>query len=90
MIDKSDAERLRLITLTMALSPDDFALLEVLGTPISMPADLVAKTLALYAIDGVRRPGSWERGWVKQAFGDDFVQLLEVDPAVAYYRRVKK
>lgn len=30
----------------------------------------VIQHLAQSAADGVRRPGAWERGWLRQAFGD--------------------
>ncbi|HEU0081861.1 MAG TPA: hypothetical protein VFQ87_03240 [Bradyrhizobium sp.] len=30
----------------------------------------VLRHLVMSAADGVRRPGSWERGWVVQAFGE--------------------
>ena len=33
------------------------------------------------AAQGVYRPGAWERGWVCQAFGDEFIDHLETgDP----------
>jgi hypothetical protein len=30
----------------------------------------IVRYLVASAADGVRRPGSWERGWVEQAFGE--------------------
>lgn len=33
------------------------------------PVRAVVNHLVHSAADGVRRPGSWERGWVEQAFG---------------------
>ena len=39
------------------------------GTPAEL-AGIAIDHLVASAIDGVRRPGSWERGWLRQAFGD--------------------
>lgn len=46
--------------------------------------------LAHSAIDGVRRPGSWERGWLYHAFGQEFETKLEQHPEVRYYQRPKR
>jgi hypothetical protein len=37
--------------------------------------------------DGVLRPGAWERGWLEQAFGDEWRKRLEVDPDVPWHQR---
>lgn len=50
----------------------------------------VLESLAYAALDGMRRPGSWERGWVTQAFGSDFEAELEHDPECEWHMRVKK
>lgn len=39
--------------------------------------------------DGVQRPGSWERAWLIQALGDEFVERLESDPADPWHERPK-
>ena len=36
---------------------------------------------------GVMRPGSWERGWVEQAFGSGWHALLETDPKADWRQR---
>lgn len=41
------------------------------------------------AVDGVRRPGSWERGWLMQAFGDSWVENLVRDPSCEFYDQPK-
>ena len=40
----------------------------------------VLAELADHAQQGVYRPGAWERGWLRQAFGDDRLGRLEPDP----------
>jgi hypothetical protein len=39
----------------------------------------VVETLIDHAQQGVYRPGAWERSWLMQAFGDDFLLRLEPD-----------
>ncbi len=45
--------------------------------------------LADHAQQGVYRPGSWERPWVVQAFGDYFLDRVESDPKAPMFDRVK-
>lgn len=71
-------------TLSVSVDPDTLALLAVLGDPKQVLAHLVHS-----AADGVRRPGAWERGWLHQAFGNDFEQKLEQDPKTPFYQRPK-
>jgi len=79
-------------TLTIAISDEDAALLEVLAARDDgdHALDLVVHDLIHFAADGVRRPGSWERGWVAQAFGDEFVRRLEPDPAAEWFYRPRR
>lgn len=46
-------------------------------------AEILAQ-LGNFAADGMRRPGAWERGWLAQAFADDWVDSLEQVPGVRY------
>ncbi|WP_437804527.1 hypothetical protein [Sorangium sp. So ce693] len=48
-------------------------------------AEETLSRLALHAADGVRRPGAWERGWVCQAFGDDWNDRVTQDPSVPHF-----
>ncbi len=64
---------------TIALEVDAtvYELLSVLGGT----AEEVVGELIDHAQQGVYRPGSWERNWVCQAFGDDWTKLVEAgDP----------
>lgn len=77
--------------ITVEVDEKTLALLGVLGKGHAMggngsPSDVVAH-LVHSAADGVRRPGAWERGWLTQAFGDDWVDMLEQDPEVSFFRR---
>ena len=49
-----------------------FRLLSTLGEPEHVILQLID-----HAAQGVYRPGSWERPWLIQAFGDEFVEKLE-------------
>jgi len=42
-------------------------------------AALALATLADHAQQGVYRPGAWERDWVCQVFGDDWLTRVEPD-----------
>jgi hypothetical protein len=73
---------------TIAIEMDDtvYALLEVLtrGRYGRESVEDVVLKLIDHAQQGVYRPGAWERGWLIQAFGDDWTAYLEPgDP----YRR---
>lgn len=54
--------------------------LSVLGNP----EDVLA-ILADHAEQGVRRPGAWEREWVIQCFGEDFLDRIEPIPDLHYH-----
>lgn len=70
----------------LELSEDTVKLLQCLATADAMGGpdadgpqlERVLKHLAHSAADGVRRPGSWERAWLQQAFGD-FSHAIEND-----------
>lgn len=66
-IDLSERQRLNLEALTGGTyGPDD-----VVG---------VVYKLLDHADQGVYRPGAWEREWLCQAFGYDWVEKMEKDP----------
>jgi hypothetical protein len=70
--------------LIVELSARTVDLLRVLGDPTE-----VLQRLADHAQQGVYRPGAWERDWIVQAFGDEFLDLLEQDPEAPYFQRPK-
>lgn len=69
-------------TITVKVSDEIYALLEVLTRGKEAPCrsvnDVVLKLID-HAQQGVYRPGAWERDWLIQAFGSDFVYELEAD-----------
>src|SRR5260370_9253210 len=67
----------RVITITV--SPTVYSLLEVLtqGETGVASVDEVVLRLIDHAQQGVYRPGAWEREWLCQAFGSDWIQYLE-------------
>ena len=83
--------------LTVEVDAETFDLLSVLTRvvsptalpPVAATVDQVLEHLVHSAADGIRRPGAWERGWVTQAFGDEWTELLEQDPETEWYRRPK-
>lgn len=90
----SDSERLLRMTHELAklregvvvfLSARTVARLRVLGEP----AEVLAR-LADHAQQGVYRPGSWERPWLVQVFGEDFLAKLEKDPDAPFFQRPKE
>jgi hypothetical protein len=66
------------MTITIQISDTVAGLLAVLG-PTGQPLDIqvhsVVEALVDHAQRGVYRPGAWERGWLMQAFGDDWAAL---------------
>jgi hypothetical protein len=75
-------------TVTVTLSADAAAYLRQLAKSSAIESgkiEDVASHLLHSAADGVRRPGSWERGWVQQAFGD--FPEGPIDPDKPYMRR---
>jgi hypothetical protein len=53
-------------------------------------ADAALLQLAARAVDGVSRPGSWERQWLHQAFGYEWEQRLEPHPHEPFHDRPRK
>lgn len=84
--DVMTADGMRPVVLSL---PEKTAhLLETLSSQGSV--EEVLELLASLVADGVRRPGSWERGWIRHAFGDDFEGRLEVDPEASWRCRPKQ
>jgi len=94
MTGRSSRHRRRSVTIRIGrekitLGCAEAHMLETLGGPLSEGGsirDAVAH-LIYSAIDGMRRPGSWERGWLVQAFGSDFEDRLEADPDLPWRNR---
>jgi hypothetical protein len=61
--------------ITIEVSDTVYKLLQVLDPEGSV--EVVVLTLADHAQQGVYRPGAWERPWLVQAFGGDFIDRLE-------------
>lgn len=82
--------RVRPGLIAIEIEQEDVALLQTLarspGCAGETAADALAH-LASSAADGVRRPGSWERAWIQQAFGEIDESALEVDPTARWRRR---
>lgn len=79
--------------ITIQISAAAAELLELLTRGEHAPArDLpgVLRHLVASAADGIRRPGSWERGWVLQAFGDSFEAHVEPDPECRWQVRPRR
>jgi hypothetical protein len=53
-------------------------------------ADAALLELAARAVDGVSRPGSWERQWLYQAFGNEWEARLEPDPQAHWRQRPRR
>ena len=83
----------RRVQLELELEDDDVALLEVLAKSEAVGGlnvvDVV-RHLVASAVDGVRRPGAWERSWLEQAFGSDWTELLEQDDLVEWHDRPRR
>jgi hypothetical protein len=67
-------------TIKVRVDLENLAFLEALVGHGYSSVTQVLEHLAHSAADGIRRPGSWERGWVLQAFGDGFEENVEQDP----------
>jgi len=75
-------------TITLELDPTVYSLLEVLTRGESAPVDSVEGViykLIDHAQQGVHRPGAWEREWLTQAFGDDWM-IEQLEPGDPYGR----
>jgi len=64
--------------ITITVTDEVAGRLAVLGEP-GVTAAEVAAVLIDHAQQGVYRPGAWERAWVCQAFGEDWLYRLEPD-----------
>jgi hypothetical protein len=73
---------IREVSITVRLPEEFVRNLEALVDPERGPADVAAvlAELADHAQQGVYRPGSWERAWLCQAFGYEWLERLEPDP----------
>lgn len=75
----------RKVRLELELELDDVERLGVLAFSTGGTVEGRAREALLEFVDrvrdGVRRPGSWERPWLAQAFGASFTSRLEADPA---------
>ena len=66
-------------TITLKISDEVHGLLETLTRgefATCETVEQVIEQLIDHAQQGVYRPGSWERGWIRQAFGHDFEEAL--------------
>ena len=62
-------------TITITMSATVYSLLKVLDERGNV--EEVINLLVDHAQQGVYRPGAWERDWLCQVFGDDWIQHLE-------------
>lgn len=71
--------------ITIELTHETVTYLQVLvGAFGACDLEGVIEHLAHSAAAGIRRPGAWERGWLMQAFGDDWERKCEPVPDVPY------
>jgi hypothetical protein len=67
------------VQVTIELSVESVEMLALVGagaTELDRAESALAQ-LADHATQGIYRPGAWERQWLVQVFGDDFVAKLE-------------
>jgi hypothetical protein len=66
-------------TITVEVNDVVYGLLEALaqGPYGQNTVEGVVSKLIDHAQQGVYRPGAWERAWLEQAFGDDWIENLE-------------
>jgi hypothetical protein len=72
----------RLIPITVHLPEESVQNLEALVDPHGGLKDVAAvlEELADHAQQGVYRPGAWEREWLCQALGWEWLENMEPDP----------
>jgi len=58
--------------------------LEALARSQGMSIGDVFVMLAMFAADGMRRPGAWERVWLDRAFESSWLASMEQVPDVPY------
>ena len=65
--------------ITIEMEDTVYELLEALTRGAYAPASVEGVVFELidHAQQGVYRPGAWERDWLRQAFGDDWMEYLE-------------
>jgi hypothetical protein len=64
--------------ITIEVTETVYSLLEVLAKDgLQRTVEEVVLELVDHAQQGVYRPGAWERDWLIQAFGDEFIKHLE-------------
>lgn len=66
------------VPVTIYLLPEHIARLTAIADPASGLHGVLYELID-HAQQGVYRPGSWERGWLCQVFGEDWLQRLEPD-----------
>lgn len=64
------------------LTEDECKLLGCIGDP----KEVIERAIHS-VVDGIGRPGAWERGVVIQMFGDDFESRLSPDPQALWRQR---
>jgi hypothetical protein len=74
--------------LTIEVSAEQLAALRVLDDRGDACATLVE--LVGRVVDGVTRPGAWERAWLEQVFGDAWQERLEPDPTAHWRQRPRR
>jgi hypothetical protein len=76
------------ITLTIEVSAEAHAALRVLDAGGDAQCTLVQ--LVERVMDGVTRPGAWERAWLEQAFGEAWHEHLVPDPSAPWRQRPRR
>ena len=81
------------VQITVSLYPSVLASLEHLARSLArtypgMTAAGVLAELAERVDDGVRRPGSWERDWLRHAFPLDALEAAEQSDPAAPWRSI--
>lgn len=74
--------------LTVEVSAEQLEALRVLDD--AGDAQRTLMELVDRVVDGVTRPGAWERAWLEQAFGDAWQERLEPDPSAPWRQRPRR
>lgn len=72
---------------TVDMSEATQRLLEVVGNG---RAETALLELIERAVQGVTRPGCWERAWLRQVFGDEWMEQMEEDPQAFWRQRPRR
>lgn len=80
------------VTIPVTIPAWEAERLSALVGPAAGIPDLEAVVYQLldHAQQGVYRRGAWEREWLMQVFGDDWLKRLEPDPGLPYHDRVRR